>query len=321
MAESGKVDLLAQMLRRGEIAEADIAHTMDGFSVLKKSLASILMYAGIMELPGLDGKAMACRYFFDDWYLYGIERNSDTVYSLLKLREQEHDLTQGLYADGDSPGVTVSFIEFQTEKLLRCLSKPTWENRTALGREINRVVAYSRQKHNPVLKDYFVSPKAEGPYMIGEFYVRHIASFASHGSLPVPDEYKRIRKNKHKSKGVSRIAVFIDQNNAAAGNIVCDHERIYLSDPENLTIYEKCAILATHTGNVSFHSFAAEIRFHALFLVWIAKCPIPFLGSSPYSSAVRADLSIADQEFHGPTPYYNLNSPLVRKQKQFHKEM
>lgn len=320
MAESGKADLLAQLLRCGAITEADIARTLDGFWVFKKSLASILMHAGIMELPGSDGKDMVCRYFFDDWYLYGIERNSDMVCSLLKLREQEHDLSQGLYADGDTPGVTVSFISFQTENLLRCLADPTWKNRTALGMEINRVVAYPGQKHHPALKKYFICPEAEGPYMVAELYIRHIASFASHGSLPVPDEYIRISKNRHKSKGASRVADFIDQNNAAAGKMVCDHKMIYLSNTDNLTIQEKKAILATHTGNVSVHSFAAEIRFHALFLVWIARCPIPFLGRSPYASAVRADLSIADQEFQGPTPYYNLNSPLVRKQKQFHKE-
>ena len=34
----------------------------------------------------------------------------ECTYSLFKMREQEHDAKQGLYADGDTPGVAVPFI-------------------------------------------------------------------------------------------------------------------------------------------------------------------------------------------------------------------
>jgi len=79
------------------------------------------------------------------------------------------------------------------------------------------------------------------------------------------------------------------------------------------------AILATHTGNVSYHSFAAEIRYHAMFLKKWMKIRLPLAGS-PYASAVRADMSIGDKEFQGPTPYYDLSGALVLKQIEFHKQ-
>ena len=67
---------------------------------------------------------------------------NDCTYSLLKLREQEYDAEDGAPADGDTPGVTISFISFNCEILTRCLSYPTDENRKKLNSEINRVVAY-----------------------------------------------------------------------------------------------------------------------------------------------------------------------------------
>ena len=81
---------------------------------------------------------------------------------------------------------------------------------------------------------------------------------------------------------------------------------------------ERLAILATHTGNTSFFSFAAEVQFHAKFLTWWAKFPVP--GGSPYASAIRADMSIGDAEFAGPTPYYRPDSRIVRKQYHCHKD-
>ena len=87
---------------------------------------------------------------------------------------------------------------------------------------------------------------------------------------------------------------------------------------DSMTEQERLAILATHTGNTSFFSFAAEVQFHAKFLTWWAKIPIP--GGSPYASAIRADMSIGDAEFEGPTPYYRPDSRIVRKQYHCHKD-
>ena len=99
--------------------------------------------------------------------------------------------------------------------------------------------------------------------------------------------------------------------------LVCDNEKIYIRDRAHLTHQEKLAILATHTGNVSYHSFAAEVRYHAMVLTSFAKVRLPFAGS-PHASAVRADMSIGDKEFQGPTPYYNLSSKMMMVQKKYH---
>lgn len=79
----------------------------------------------------------------------------------------------------------------------------------------------------------------------------------------------------------------------------------------------KC-ILATHTADVSFASFAAEVQYHARFLTPLARIPIPFLGRSLYDSAIRADMTIDDCELEGPAPFHNQNSRWVRRQIRSH---
>ena len=54
-----------------------------------------------------------------------------------------------------------------------------------------------------------------------------------------------------------------------------------------------------------------------MFLTDLAKIRLPIAGS-PYASAVRADMSIGDKEFQGPTPYYHLSGKLVREQVKYH---
>ena len=68
---------------------------------------------------------------------------------------------------------------------------------------------------------------------------------------------------------------------------------------------------------IILHSFAAEVRYHAMFLNAPARIRLPIVGS-PYASAVRADMSIGDKEFQGPTPYYHLTGRLVLAQMKYH---
>ncbi|MGM9588831.1 MAG: hypothetical protein ACI3V0_01500 [Faecousia sp.] len=297
------------LVARDIVTKDRILSTADGFQAVLVSLAEILCGRGIDTLPGEQAQPLECRYFFDDWYLYAVPAESGHVYSLFKLREQEYDLELGLYADGDTPGVTVSFLSFRTAALLHCLEDPSPANRQALSAEINRVVAKPGQTHDPALKAYFVRPEAEGPYLIAELYVRCIASFAKDGILPVPKYYETILEKQ------GRIPRFLEENNLSAGYTVCDHRQLFI---RHLSRFEKLAILATHTGNTSFHAFAAEVRFHALFLVPPAKIGIPFTGRSLYASAIRADLSIKGSDHAWLYPYYNPNSHLVRQQEACH---
>ena len=304
------------------IDEHDILGTSDGFYMVHKSIANILSVKDIFDFPDTSGERLACGKFFDDWFLYAVPNDNDYAYSLLKLREQEHDTEDGSPADGDTPGVTISFISFDSERLLDCLADPTNENRKKLNTEINRVVAYRGQRHHIALKRYFKNPESQGAYLVAERYVKTIASYASEGKLEVPDFYKEIVQQSisyKTSAKLARLPRFIEALNKAAGRVVCDNEYIYLKDCEELTDQEVLAILATHTGNTSIYSFAAEIEYHARFLTTLAKIKIPFFGRSIYDSAIRADMTVGDTEFEGPAPFYKETSKIVKRQYALHR--
>ncbi len=254
--------------------------------------------------------------------IYAIEKDKDFVYGLFKLREHEYNMYAGERADYDAPGVTVSFIAYNTDTLISCLNEPTDENRSAMSDEINRVVAQHRQKHHTDIRKYFRKAESKASYLIAELYIKHILTFTHKGFIIVPQKYEEIYSASLLSKysKEKRLPDFIEQNNIAAGRIVCDHDKIYISDPKSPDCYEKLAILATHTADTSFNQFAAEVQYHALFLNSFTKIKIPFLGSI-YESAVRADLSIDDNEFEGNAPYHRTDSKLVRKQIELHGEL
>lgn len=305
------------LLHQKQIDEGDIFRTKDGFFAVAKSISHILATKEIHTFPGEHDQTLQCQYFFDDWYLYAVPGQDDVVYSLFKMREQEFDAAMGREADGDTPGVTVSFVAFHTEILETCLLDASSVNRKKLGQEINRVVAYRKQQHHPDLKAYFLRPEAEGSYLIAQLYTKFIASLAVDGVLDTPIAYREQYAKRHASKHAARLPDFIDNNNQEAGWIICDHERLYLRSPDHLTRQEQFAILATHTANTSFHSFAAEVRFHAMFLFSLAKMQIPLLGC-PYESAIRADMLIDDKELEGPEPYHDPDSWMMREQRKYH---
>ena len=187
--------------------------------------------------------------------------------------------------------------------------------------EINRVAASRGQIHHEALKKYFMSAKSEGAYLVADTYVKHIASCSSEGCLDVPKHYKETVRQNNLCKTFakwSRLPRFIESLNLEAGYTVCDNEKIYIKNKEKLNVYEAAAILATHTGNTSVYSFAAEVEFHAKFLIFPAKIRIPFLGRSIYDSAIRADMSIGDAEFQGPAPFYREASRIVKRQQKLH---
>lgn len=310
--------LFTALITMGCISGDELCCTDDGFRAAEPSLAEILSRRQITAFPDSEGVMQPCSLYFDDWHLYAVECEGGHVYSLFKLREQEHD-----GGDGDTPGVTVSFIAFDENTLINCLDSPSTDHTSALSHEINRVVAHAGQTHHTALKDYFDRASAQGPYLIAQMYVQHIASFAGDGSLPVPEAYGQLYSRFTAGEADDkerRIPDFINGNNVKAGSTVCDHERIYIGDPKQLTMPEKYAILATHTACTSFNCFAAEVQFHARFLFGLARIPIPFIGRSVYDSAIRADMSIDDSEFEGPAPYHDPNSHWVKQQLEYHEE-
>ena len=322
MSDQNTPDIFRLLLCAQSIENSDIVGTADGFYVVNRSIANILASKDIFDFPDSSGERLACNKFFDDWFLYAVPNGNDFTYSLLKLREQEHDTEDGSPADGDTPGVTISFISFESERLLDCLADPTDENRKKLNTEINRVVAYKGQRHHKALKRYFRNPQSQGAYLVADLYVKTIASYADDGCLRVPEFYKEILQQSisYKSSGkLARLPRFVEELNRAAGRVVCDNENIYLENREKPTEYEAAAILATHTGNTSVFSFAAEVEYHARFLTPLAKIKIPFFGRSIYDSAIRADMTVGDTEFEGPAPFYKSDSKIVKRQYELHR--
>ena len=314
-------DTFLQLQSMGCVNQSDILKTPDGFWLIYKSLSEILAEKDILDFPNSDGERLACSRFYDDWFLYAVPNGADYTYSLFKLREQEYDAQDGSPADGDTPGVTISFISLACEILLACIANASDENRRRLDGEINRVVARRGQTHHNNLKRYFLEPKSQGSYLVADLYIRYIAAFAKDGYLNVPEHYKKIVKQHHahrNAKKLARLPDYIEALNRKAGYVLCDHDRLYIQNPKRPNQYEAAAILATHTGNTSLHSFAAEVEYHARFLTPLAKIRVPFLGRSVYASAIRADMSIGDTEFQGPTPFYQEASKIVKRQYELH---
>ena len=285
-------------------------HTNDGFWMAEKPLSDLLLEKDIRTFPNDRGEMRECALFFDDWHLYAVPNEHDWVYSLVKLREQEFDAAQGRIGDGDTPGVTVSFIDFRVEIFQQCLGEPTLDNRRAMNQEINRVVSARGQGHHPALKAYFERTEAQGSYLIGWQYVRKIASLAENGRVALPEIFRETPD--------MRILDFLAGLNRRAGRTVADREGIYLRHGAQLSDCEVLAILAAFTADFSLPAFAAEVQFHARFLTPLAKIPIPGLGRSVYDSAIRADMTVDDGEVEGPTPYHRENSLWVRRQAQAH---
>ena len=314
--------IFSQLQSEEYINQSDILKTSDGFWLIYKSLSDILSEKGIVEFLDSEGRLLKCSKFYDDWFLYAVPGETDYTYGLLKLREQEYDAEDGSPADGDTPGVTISFVSFACEILFECFANPSDENRRRLDGEINRVVARRGQTHHDDLKRYFLDPKSQGSYLVADLYTVHIAAFAKDGYLNVPEHYKKIVKqhNAHRnSKKRARLLEFIEDLNRKAGHVLCDHDRLYIQNPEKPTQYEAVAILATHTGNTSVYSFAAEVEYHARFLTPLAKIKIPFFGRSIYDSAIRADMTVGDTEFEGPAPFYQSDSKIVKRQYALHR--
>ena len=296
--------VFGQLQSEGYIKSSNVLKTSDDFWLIHKSLADILAERGIFDFLNPDGDRRLCSKFYDDWFLYAVPGD-------------------GSPADGDTPGVTISFISFGCERLLDCLADPSDENRRKLDDEINRVVARRGQRHHKDLKRYFVSPSSEGAYLVADTYVKHLAAFSRDGYLEVPEHYKEIVQQSisyKNSEKLARLPRFIDVLNREAGYTLCDNHKIFIRNPEEPTAREAAAILATHTGNTSIFSFAAEVEYHARFLTPLAKIKIPFFGRSIYDSAIRADMTVDDTEFEGPAPFYQADSKIVKRQYALHQD-
>ena len=309
-----------QLIRLGCLTPGELAFTDDGFVAGLRSLGDIMTARSITTWPGDRDEARSVLLFFDDWYLYTVPGENGPVCSLLKMREQEYDAVNGLTADGDTPGVTIAFIAFDTASLINALEDPSFDKVKALTREISRTVSAEGQTHHPDLKAYFCRVEAQGPYLAAELYVRFLAGLSVRGALPVPVCLQSTGISGKARIQDARLARFVDKINALAGRLICDHREIRLRDADALDENEKRLILALHTADTSCHAFAAEVRFHACFLTKAARLTLPLTDHSVYASALRADMSVNSSVLENAAPFRHEGSLDVRRQAACHRD-
>ena len=143
------------------------------------------------------------------------------------------------------------------------------------------------------IKAYFRRSQAQGAYLLARLYLNYIAQ---ERHIQLPRYYEEVYHG-----GNYRLPRFIEINNEDAVHTVCDQETIYIRDLENVSNFEKLAILATHTGCTSYHSFAAGVQYHARL----------------FGKDSTAALTIAQ----GTAPYHSADSKWVKNQKKYHKDV
>lgn len=288
--------------------------TDDGFTLYTISLADILNRMGIFHTGLSDKNPQDVQSYYDDWYLYSVTK-STTVYSLLKMREQEYDFVPG-FADKDDPGVTISFVALDPEPLeaLFTGSLPVEQALPAFVNAFRSVTEYLNVRHHPLLQEYFSSPYSKAAYLIADAYLQKLLSLVVDGRLPLPEKI---------AVAPDLVLARLETLNRQSPAPVCDMKNhcLFVADPANPTEEERYALLAAHTGNLTFNSFAAEVKFHADALIsW--QNLVPRLGKTMwYASAIRADMQIEKEEFirkHLFSPYYTDSSHLIRQQEEIH---
>lgn len=285
--------------------------TGDGFFLCPQPLSELLKSMGITHTGLSDRNPADVDSYYDDWHLYAVSRGK-TVWSLLKLREQEHDFVPG-YADMDDPGVTISFIPFDIT-LLENLSARGPQELPAFVSGFRRVTDLPDQKHDSFLQQYFSDPASKAAYLIAETYLQKLFSLVQDNVLPLPELM---------SSAPAHVLEGLNALNRKAGHAIFDSEQklLHIADPAAPTYEESMALLAAHTGNLSYNSFAAEVKFHADALIaW--QNTIPIFGKSRwYASAIRADMQLEPDEWLRKnffSPYYDESSPLLQEQQALH---
>lgn len=227
------------------------------------------------------------------------------------MREQEYESNDNNH-DNDDPGVTISFIKFNADLLMKCISDPDdQQNQLELCRNINYVTSDNdNPRHHSALQAYFADANHHGAYLIAEQYLQFIGHFAENGYINTPNNYKKLKSGHRVKKAVAAL-------NEKAGYEVVTDDKINIASPFALTEYEKYAILMTHTANVNFNSFAAEVVFHARALLDAFS-----IFPSYYKRAIPADMAIGEEYKVAGIgvfdDYYDLNSALVQEQVNIH---
>lgn len=328
--------LFGTLATKGLLDHTNLTGTDDGFLMCTKSLGNILYDAEIeilYESPS-EQKPRSVLGYYDDWYLFSIKKSGTVKYGLIKMRELEHDND-----DGNVPGVTVSFVGLDTAPLLTCINSPTQANSYNLLTALNKVTGPGIYDHDEDITNYFIEPASKAPYLIAEKYVYTIAQTANNGVIDLYEGINEFylkaadaeakmndvqqgpenrQKEREKYEFYIRVPNALEEINKIAGYEIYNKQNniLNIKNKNNLTYYEKYAILATFTGNVNYNSFAAEVVYHAVMLEDILA---DIFEDKVYKRALRADMTIDDNEDYDINmSYYDLDSDIVNAQEEIH---
>lgn len=288
----------------------DWLSTGDGFRLCREPLSALLHRMDISDTGISSLNKRDVDSYFDDWHLYAVH---EKVYSLIKLREQEHDYLPG-FADRDDPAVTVSFQPFPIQAL-EALPRGAGPDCPEMERFVDcfrDVTERFTLRHDALLQRYFSDPASDAGYLIADTYIKKILALNPGGRIPLPDKFSAAPK---------RLLEGIREITAGTGIFRPEEGCLYISDTAAPTPAEQRAILAVHTGCLSSNSFAAEIQFHADALVSWPRY-LPYAGQRFwYRSAIRADMQLERKSVLYERllcPYYHTNSALMRRQMALH---
>lgn len=278
--------------------------TDDGLVVCKKSFADIFMEAGIEDTTLLEKNDSDVENYYDDQYLFGVkDEDGKYTYGVMCMREYEDDATSGA-ADSDYSGVAISFVELDIDKFDAALAAgPDW-NSTEEGKQAMKEFTDNfgdvtspnhDSRHSEILQKYFSRLESKGSYLVADIFIDKIAHTA--------DENREIKLPRNFSTTDTRVINRLKLINEESGCTIYDEKEgcLVISDPDNLTEYEKLAILTAYTGDENRNMFSAEVKYHADEVAkWYAKIlyiNIDFLGKDIYefdyyNKAIKADMQV-----------------------------
>ena len=214
---------------------------------------------------------------------------------------------------------------------------------------LNKVTGpgYEKNIHNEIIVGYFENVESKAAYLIADEYIKLIVEKCCvNGAIQSPQNFIALRERMDEILALLYDNIFLDNdtrhvlmnkyeslnrvyrallvNNNEAGYIIYnDTDRtINIADPKKLSMFEKYAIMITHTANATFNSFAAEVQFHAEAVSdWKSYVYIVGKGFKWYEAAIRADMAIGEEQESGyADEYYDLDSDIVKAQIAAHGE-
>lgn len=291
--------ILHTLVAKGLVAEHEIVGSVKGgisFHLLTISLPTLLERGGVTDFTGTA---------YGDWYLYTVGE----VCGLYYMRKA---------------GVGVSFVALSDETLLGCL-EGTEGAAQALQTELEGVTrASADSRHSIALTSYFSNPATDGAYRIAEAYLGTVAATAVDGVVAVPAHYVTCDPADGEYVRVLEAARYLESLHS--GLILWENDRpvgIRISEASHLSGYEKQALQAFYTMNVTLCSFASEVAVHAagcdnwLILKYYGynRCKIADMAVGTYN-ATAGMVARWENEFG----FYNLDSMAVKAQEAQHPE-